>query len=206
MSRLYATAAAALLAAMLGISAGYVMLQRGDDRLAGCGGTNIASGNVTLGGPFSLIDKTGKTVTETDVITKPSLVYFGYTFCPDVCPLDSARNAEAVNLLAEQGIEAQPVFISVDPKRDTPQVVGDFAANFDDRLIGLTGTPEEIRKVADAYRIYYNVPESDDPYYMVDHTTQTYFVLPGEGVVDVFSHDTLPETVAGRAACIIERS
>ena len=90
-----------------------------------CGDTAVAGS--AIGGPFELVSETGETVTDADVITKPTLVYFGYTFCPDVCPLDTARNAEAVDILTERGLSVTPVFISIDPERDTPKIVGEFA-------------------------------------------------------------------------------
>ena len=91
------------------------------------------------GGPFELVNAQGETVTDADVFTEPSLVYFGYTFCPDVCPFDVSRNAEAVDLLAERGISVTPVFISIDPERDTPEVVGEYAEVMHEKAIGLSG-------------------------------------------------------------------
>ncbi len=97
----------------------------------------------------------GETVTDADVLTGPSLIYFGYTFCPDVCPLDTARNAEAIDILEERGQMVTPVFISIDPERDTPEVVGDFAVNLHERMIGLTGSPEQVAAASKAYKTYY---------------------------------------------------
>ena len=96
------------------------------------------------------------------MITEPALVYFGYTFCPDVCPLDSARNAEAVDLLAKRGMPATPVFISVDPKRDTPEVVAEFTTWLHPKMIGLTGTPEQVKAASQAYRTYYKAHDDED--------------------------------------------
>ena len=127
MRKLYAGLAAA---ALVGLVAGplvYTSFQGDADIFAQCRQGQIGGG--AIGGPFTLVNGDGQTVTEKDVITKPSLVYFGYTFCPDVCPMDNARNAEAIDLLDAAGVDVQPVFISIDPKRDTPEVVKDFAAN-----------------------------------------------------------------------------
>jgi protein SCO1/2 len=168
------------------------------DPFAECGGGQVAG---SIGGPFTLVDATGKTVTDADVITEPTFVYFGYTFCPDVCPLDSARNAAAVDLLAEQGISATPVFISIDPARDTPQVVGEFAHNFSDKMIGLTGSPEQVAAASRAYKTYFSKNDDDPVYYTVDHSTFTYLALPGVGVVDFFNRDDSAEVLAERAAC-----
>ncbi|WP_172328326.1 SCO family protein [Mangrovicoccus sp. HB161399] len=213
--RLAVLLAGTALAAVLGGTAGYVLLGgKGDDRFADCRETAVAGGMGAVGGPFTLVNSEGETVTDKDVITEPSLVYFGYTFCPDVCPLDNQRNAEAAYILEEEdGIEVTPVFISVDPARDTPEVVGQFAANFHERMIGLTGSPEQIKAASQAYKTYYRLHEDKDenPYYLVDHSTFTYLVLPGYGVVEFFRHPdfaegtSLAEDVAARTACFVDR-
>jgi protein SCO1/2 len=172
------------------------------DRFAACRGGAVAGGDI--GGPFTLIDRTGATVTDRDVFTTPSILYFGYTFCPDVCPLDSMRNAQAVEILEQDyGIIATPVFITVDPERDTPEVVGEFARNFHDRMIGLTGTPVQVAAASAAYRTYYRKQEAegDDPFYLVDHSTFSYIVLPEIGFVDFIRREDSPEDVAARVAC-----
>jgi protein SCO1/2 len=83
----------------------------------------VAGGSAAIGGPFELVDHKGRAVTEQDVIVEPSLIYFGYTFCPDVCPFDTVRNAEAIDLLAAKDLSATPIFISIDPERDTPEAL-----------------------------------------------------------------------------------
>ena len=177
-----------------------------DDQFAQCRASQIAGGTDTIGGPFELINAAGDTVTDRDVITEPSILYFGYTFCPDVCPLDTARNAEAVDLLAERGLSVTPIFISVDPERDTPEVVGDFAANLHERMIGLTGTPEQVKAASAAYRTYYKAQDSGDEYYLVDHSTFSYLVLPDQGFVEFFRRETSPEEMADAVACFIDKA
>ena len=177
-----------------------------DDQFAQCRASQIAGGTDTIGGPFELINAAGDTVTDRDVITEPSILYFGYTFCPDVCPLDTARNAEAVDLLAERGLSVTPIFISVDPERDTPEVVGDFAANLHERMIGLTGTPEQVKAASAAYRTYYKAQDSGDEYYLVDHSTFSYLVLPEQGFVEFFRRETSPEEMADAVACFIDKA
>jgi protein SCO1/2 len=172
------------------------------DRFAACRAGAVAGGDI--GGPFTLVDGTGATVTDRQVITTPTILYFGYTFCPDVCPLDSMRNAQAVDILEDEyGIVATPVFVSVDPERDTPEVVGAFARNFHDRMIGLTGNAAQVAEAAGAYRVYYRKQEAeaDDPYYLVDHFTFSYIVLPGTGFADFIRREDSPEDVAARVAC-----
>lgn len=206
MTRVAAIVASAVVVVLLGAGLGYLMLaDRSDDRFAACRDGQVAGGDI--GGPFTLVNSAGETVTDTDVLTKPSLIYFGYTFCPDICPLDTARNAAAVELLSRRGYDVTPVFISIDPKRDTPQVVGDFAANLDDRMIGLTGSPEQVQAASQAYRTYYKShDDGSDPYYIVDHSTFTYLVLPEYGFEQFFRREASPEEIADRTACFIDAS
>ncbi|TNF20086.1 MAG: SCO family protein [Rhodobacteraceae bacterium] len=191
---------------VIAVVAGLWVISRGgsDDPFAGCRTAAIAGGTDAIGGPFELVNAKGETVTDQDVITEPSILYFGYTFCPDVCPLDFARNAQAVDILAEQGHSATPVFISVDPKRDTPEVVGDFAFNNHEKAIGLTGSPEQVKAASQAYRTYFKAHDDDEEYYLVDHSTFSYLVLPGHGFVEYFRRDVTPEQMAERTACFID--
>ncbi len=170
---------------------------------APCGDTAVAGG--AIGGPFELVSETGETVTDADVITKPTLVYFGYTFCPDVCPLDAMRNAQAAYILEDQGIDIGTAFITVDPQRDTVDVVRDFTDNFHEDMIGLTGSPEQIRAASQAYRTYYQAQDDDPEFYLVDHTTQTYLMFPDTGFATFFRNDTPPERVAEISACFIDQ-
>ncbi|HEY8289364.1 MAG TPA: SCO family protein, partial [Acetobacteraceae bacterium] len=119
--------------------------------LSAGGGDRIAS----LGGPFQLEDGNGKPVTDRDFRGSYMLVYFGYTFCPDVCPTTLNAVADAMDRLGPKAARVQPLFITVDPKRDTPAVVKQYAAAFGPKIDGLTGTPEQIAAVAKEYRVYY---------------------------------------------------
>ncbi|MFV0243879.1 MAG: SCO family protein [Qingshengfaniella sp.] len=208
MIRTVAIAAGTALVLLVGVTA-FVALRGpdGEDRFAQCRDSRIAGGTDTIGGPFTLVDAQGRTVTDADVITKPSLLYFGYTFCPDICPFDMARNAMATEVLEDRGHDVTPVFISIDPKRDTPEVVGNFAANMSEKAIGLTGAPEQIRAASQAYKTYYKANDpGDDPYYLVDHSTFTYLVLPGHGFVEFFRRDLSAEDMASKVTCFIEAS
>ena len=157
-----------------------------------------------IGGPFTLVSETGETVTDEDVITGPTLIYFGYTFCPDVCPLDTARNAEAVDVLGEMGHDVKPVFITVDPARDTPEELSYFTDNLHPDMLGLTGSEEQVRVAKQAYRAYGQAQQGDDEYYLVDHSTFTYLVLPETGFADFYRRDLTPEDMAERVACVLD--
>ncbi len=178
-----------------------------DDQFAQCRAGAVAGGSTAIGGPFELMDENGVAVTDKDVITEPSILYFGYTFCPDVCPMDTSRNAEAVYMLEDKGISVKPVFISIDPGRDTPEALRDFTDVMHPRMVGLTGTPAQVKSASQAYRTYYKKQNSDDPeYYLVDHSTYSYLVLPEHGFVDFFKRDETPEQMAGRISCFIDNS
>lgn len=193
MTRSYAIGAAAFVTLMLVTLAVLAFLQppwmrqllgMSDDPFAPCR-TSVAMGGLDqIGGPFELINAQGETVTDADVITQPSILYFGYTFCPDVCPLDSARNALATEILEAEGEIVQPVFISVDPARDTPEVVGEFASIFHPRMVGLTGTQDVIDATAKKFVVYHEKGEpSEGGGYLVNHTNQTVLFDPeGEPV------------------------
>lgn len=177
---------------------------RGEDPFADCREGVVAGGAGAIGGPFELVLPSGETVTDAEVITEPVLLYFGYTFCPDICPLDNLRNAEAVDLLAEAGYSATPVMISIDPERDTPEVMGRYAANIHEKMIGLTGSEAQIAQAAQSYRAYYKKNDDDPEFYSVDHSAFTYLVLPGTGFAEFFRRDVSPVQMAERATCFID--
>lgn len=204
MTRIYAGMAALAVAALLGGSFWYIQMKKSGDVYADC--REGAVGGGSIGGPFTLVDETGKTVTDAEVITKPSLVYFGYTFCPDVCPMDSARNADAVDILEEKGFDVQPVFISIDPERDTPEVVADFTANIHPKMLGLTGTVDQVKAASMSYKTYFKKQDDGSEYYLVDHSTFTYLVLPKTGFVEFFRRDETPDGMADRVACFLGKS
>ena len=166
-----------------------------------CGGTVVGGGSI--GGPFTLVDQTGRTVTEAEVLSEPALVYFGYTYCPDICPFDVARNADAVDLLAEEGFDVRPVFITVDPARDTVESLRDYAGYMHPDLVALTGTEAQVDAAADAYRVYYSRGEGEGDSYLVDHSTNTYLMLPDTGFADAMGRDLTAEEVAERTACYL---
>lgn len=178
-----------------------------DDPFAQCRAAQVAGGSAQIGGPFELVSETGETVTDTDVIDEPALLYFGYTFCPDVCPLDAARNAEAVDILERQGLRVKPVFISIDPARDTPEVLSEFTDYLHPRMLGLTGSPEQVKAASQSFRTYYQAQpaeEGAEDFYLVDHSTFTYLVLPEQGFVEFFRRDITADQMAETVACFVK--
>lgn len=209
MTRMFAILAAVAVMAALGGMWLSTLFRSSDDMFAQCRSSQIAGGSEKIGGPFELVNGAGQTITDKDVITGPSLLYFGYTFCPDVCPLDTTRNADAVDILAEKGKQVTPVFISIDPQRDTPEVVGEFAENLHERMIGLTGTAEQVKAASQAYKTYFKAhppEEGEEDYYLVDHSTFTYLVMPEQGFVEFFRRDLTPEQLAENVACFVDKS
>jgi protein SCO1/2 len=202
MTRLYAGLAITGIAALIGGTAAYVFLNRTDDAFAQCRQGQVAGGDI--GGPFTLVNTAGETVTDAEVLAKPALVYFGYTFCPDVCPFDMARNVEAVDILAERGFEVTPVFISIDPERDTPEALADYASNMHPDLVALTGSADQVKAASQAYKTFYRKQEAEDEFYLVDHSTFTYLMLPGTGFVDFFRREITSEAMADSVACFLE--
>lgn len=195
----------AIVAALAVLGGWYFLGRTPADAFAECRTGNVAGGD--LGGPFQLVNSAGDQVTDTDVITGPSLLYFGYTYCPDVCPLDVARNAEAIALLEERGIEVTPVFISVDPERDTPEQIGDFAHNMHPRMIGLTGSEDQVKAASQAYKTYFRKQEEGDPdYYLIDHSTFSYLVFPETGFAEFFRRDLTPDELADQLQCFVEKA
>ncbi|WP_372622238.1 SCO family protein [Falsiroseomonas sp.] len=160
------------------------------------GGVQMPQGLV-LGGPFSLVDQSGRAVTEADFAGRFLLVYFGFTYCPDVCPTELGSIAAAMDALGEQAGRVTPVFVSVDPERDTPEVLADYVGRFHPQMVGLTGTPEQVAAAARAYRVFYakvNRPEMTE--YLMDHSSFIYLVGPDGRVRSLFRPNTDPEAIA----------
>ena len=187
-----------LLLAIVLIAAGAALAEwlviRDDDITKSPSGTIVS---VEIGGPFSLTDHTGRQVTEQDYLGAFTLVFFGYTFCPDVCPTELGDIALALDELGTDSVAVTPVMITLDPERDTPAVLAEYVPLFHERLVGLTGTPEQIKQVADNYRIFYK--RVDDPnytYYLMDHSSFTYLLDPQGNVAALLRYGTSPEEMA----------
>ena len=160
-----------------------------------------------IGGDFDLVDASGARVTPGSFPDKYLLVYFGYTYCPDVCPTDLAIVGQAMDALEQSDAGAaakvQPIFITVDPARDGPDTVGVFAETFHPRLVGLTGSDKQIADAAAAFRVYYARRDMDDGNYLMDHSAFTYLVGPEGAVIGIFKHDTAPDDMAQGIAALV---
>ncbi|MDB4168689.1 SCO family protein [Planktomarina sp.] len=201
----FAAFAGAAVVVTLAVTLAMTQIMLPAQRFEDCIEGSVAGGNI--GGPFELMDHRGQMVTDAQVLDQPALVYFGYTFCPDVCPMDVARNVVAVEILADAGLTVKPVFITIDPARDTVDYLADFVANNHPEMVGLTGTAEQIAKAARAYKVYYRKqPSEDEDYYLMDHSSFSYFMVPDVGFVDFLRSDLLSEVVADRLACVLRAS
>ena len=129
-----------------------------------------------VGGPFQLVDQNGKTITEKDFKGYPTLVFFGFTNCPDVCPTTLFEVSEIFRELGKDGDRVKSLFVSVDPERDTPEKLKDYLASFDPHLIGATGDAASITAIGKAYRVYYKKVPLDGGGYTMDHTAIVYLM------------------------------
>lgn len=163
---------------------------------------------VPIGGPFSLVDQEGRRVTEADLQGRVTLVYFGYTFCPDMCPLGLQKITEALEKLpAEQAARVLPLFFTVDPARDTVPVMREYMASFDPRIRALTGSEAEVKTALGAYKVYSRKadPEAEADY-LVDHSTFTFLMAPDGRYLAHFGHDTTAEAMAERLRGALDAS
>jgi protein SCO1/2 len=201
--RLIIVALAAVLAAL--IAAGIVLLLQPKAVPPVASSSNPAQSTgvmrlppgADLGGPFRLVDQDGKAVTDATYAGKFMLIYFGFTFCPDVCPTELQAMATAIDDLGGPGEMVQPILISVDPERDTPAQLKEYVASFHPRLVGLSGSGTEIAAVAKAYRVYYaKGPVDADGNYVMDHTSFVYLMGPDGKLRSVFRAGTAPEAMA----------
>jgi protein SCO1/2 len=156
-----------------------------------------SAGEALIGGPFTLTDQHGARVTEQDFAGRFMLIYFGYTFCPDMCPTSLTVMAAALDELPDaQADQVVPILITVDPARDTVEQLAAYAPLFHPRLVALTGSEEEVREAAQAYRVYYHVPDEEGDAYLVDHSTFVYLMGPDGSYRTHFGIDASPEAMA----------
>ncbi len=151
-----------------------------------------------IGGPFHLIDQNGKPFTDADLKGKWHFVFFGYTHCPDVCPTTLNELSLALDKLGERSGEVGVVFISVDPERDTPRALKSYVASFDAPVVALTGSADEVREAAKAYRVYYAKHPLPDGSYDMDHSAVIYLMDPQGRLAATFTPDSSAEAIAAR--------
>lgn len=182
-----------LLALCVALLAGVAMLLF---RTAPPGGTQtVSEGRADIGGPFNLVDDQGRPVSEADLKGKVSLIYFGYSFCPDICPTDLQQIAQALDMLEGNPADAQGIFITIDPERDTPEHMAEHVKLFHPDLRGFTGTPAQIEVAAKAYRAYYkkvSAEQAGSSDYLMDHSAFIYLMDRDGQFVRVFGHGVDP--------------
>ena len=153
-----------------------------------------------IGGPFTLTDHDGKVFTEQNLLGRYSLIFFGYTFCPDVCPTTLSDLTEALTLLGQDADKVRPLFVSVDPGRDTAEYIKEYVSYFHPNVLGLTGTEEQIKQAAKAYRVYYarekGEADADEEDYTISHSSIVYLMGPDGKFMTHFSYGTDPSQIA----------
>ena len=167
------------------------------------------SGKALIGGPFILTDQSGTTRSEADLKGRYALIYFGYTYCPDICPTSLSVMTQALDRLEEsepgKAAAVLPVFITVDPERDTVEALASYASHFHPRLLALTGTPEQADTAAKAYRIYYQKVEQDSSTeYLMDHSSILYLMGPDGSYLTHFTHNSNPEDIAEALSATVD--
>ena len=160
--------------------------------------------NPSIGGPFSLVNHLNSPVTEKDFLGRYMLVYFGYTYCPDVCPTDLQVMSSALKMLdSTASAQITPVFVSVDPERDTVDIMAAYIQYFHEDLVGLTGTVEQVKAVKSAFRVY-SAKSGDSENYLLDHTAYTYLMDKDGKLLKHFDHALAPKNMAAQISALIK--
>jgi len=167
-----------------------------------------AASGINIGGPFTLRDHKGNEVTDRDILGTYSLIYFGYTYCPDICPTGLQTATLALESLPmRKSNKVVPLFITVDPTRDTPEVMANYVSHFHPNMVGLTGTEDQIASAATAYKVYYKKVEYDDAAtnedYLMDHSAFHYLMGPDGKYLTHFSHDVTSDEMAERLKAFV---
>ena len=170
-----------------------------------CNLNSTASSFESFNKSFTLLNSNGTEVSNEELFKKPSLVYFGYTYCPDICPFDLIRNSSAVEMLDSEGIEITPIFITLDPNRDTMQRLRDYTQFHHPRMIGLTGSKNQIESVKKIYKVYSEMPSVKKEGYLVNHSTFTYLVIPKFGVQTYFTRKDSSEKIVEDIKCVLDK-
>jgi protein SCO1/2 len=165
----------------------------------------LQGGRPTIGGAFSLVDHNGRAVTQDSFKGKPTLIYFGFTYCPDVCPTSLLLMETALQQLGPDGSQkANGLLITIDPERDTPKLLKEYVTNFGPTFLGLTGTPEQVAAAAKAFRVYYQkVPSKSGGPYLMDHSSIIYLLDRNGRFVTHFTHEAKAEAIAAAVAKLL---
>lgn len=192
------------LAALAGAWAWSLMAPRQPGREAAVlGGATLPPG-VVIGGPFQLVDHNGQAVTEQTYAGTWRLMFFGFTHCPDVCPTELQRLATVLDSLGPRAQRVTPLFVSIDPERDTPSALSAYVELFDPRIVGLTGTPEQIAAVTRSFRVYSAKVPLDGGSYTMDHSAFVYLMRPDGSFGTLFPPDVPPERITAALVARIE--
>ena len=183
------------LAGLLVLAAGALLFFAYQDNPRGAAGTLLSN---SIGGPFRLVDQNGKPFTDADLKGKWHLLFFGYTHCPDVCPTTLNELSLALDRLGKKRDRVGIVLITVDPERDTPDVLKSYVASFDASVVALSGTPDEVAQAAKAYRVYFAKRPRSDGNYDMDHSAVIYVMDPQGRFTATFTPDTAADKVAER--------
>jgi protein SCO1 len=167
--------------------------------MPGAGSRSAGLGDPGIGGPFRLVDQNGRERTDADFRGKLMLVEFGYTYCPDICPLGLQLFADVMDKLGPDADQVQPIFITVDPARDTPEQLRGYVTNFSPRILGMTGSEQAIATAAREYRVYYKLgaDHATNPNYTVDHSAILYLMGRDGRFLTHFTHETPVDRVVG---------
>lgn len=168
---------------------------------AGAPSAAVVSGAALIGGPFNLVDQDGRARSDADFRGRYLLVYFGYTYCPDLCPTELQTMSAALDLLGDKAAKVQPLFITIDPERDTPERADAFAKAFDPRFLGLSGSAAEVAAVAKEYRVFFRkVPGADPSQYLMEHSSYVFLMDPQGRYVTLFTAAEIeaPDEMASR--------
>lgn len=157
-----------------------------------------AGGLTAIGGPFTLVDDTGAAVSDASIRGKPTVIYFGYTFCPEVCPTTLTDLSHWMQMLGPDADKLNYVFVTVDPERDTPKVMHAYVSAFDPRIRGFTGTSEQIAKIASEYRVYYKRLPTSDGGYVMDHSSILYLMDPNERFISTIGYQEKDDTAVAK--------
>jgi len=176
--------------------------------LAACDGrqgANPVQSLVRIGGPFNLIDMRGRPVTEKSLLGKPTAIFFGFTYCPEVCPTTMTDLTAWLKALGPDADKLNVVFVSVDPERDTPEQLRLYLSNFDPRIQGFTGTPEAVAKAAKAYRVYYQKVPQEGGGYTIDHSSSVYLFDAQGKFVEPIAYQAPPDRALRQLRDLLSR-